>query len=241
MNNLAKNLRFLLDREGMSENTLGERTGVPQPTINRILRGESRDPRDSTIRPLAKFFGVGLEDLKTTAFHGTGAVPMLRKVVVHAYDVDGVDGDEGFDAEKEVWVDAVEVELSGGPGIVMPEYVPTKYRQRYTLKWFKDMGANPDSVKVMAVRGQSMEPTLYETDRVAVNLAADTIQSGKVYALIMGGECRIKRLFRTADGSIRIVSDNPDKTRYPDEVVGDDLAGFKVLGRVIERKGTGGL
>lgn len=64
MNNLATNLRSLIDSQGISENELAERTGVPQPTINRILRGESRDPRDKTVLPLADYFGVSLEEMK---------------------------------------------------------------------------------------------------------------------------------------------------------------------------------
>ncbi|MFT3790792.1 MAG: hypothetical protein QM741_06890 [Rudaea sp.] len=51
----------------------------------------------------------------------------------------------------------------------------------------------------------------------------------------------MKRLFRLADGRVRIVSDNPDKTLYPDEFVEFDVEGFTVLGKVVERKGTKGL
>lgn len=62
VNKLAANLKSLLGE--MSENQLAEATGVPQPTINRILRGESRDPRDSTLVPIARYFGVSVEALR---------------------------------------------------------------------------------------------------------------------------------------------------------------------------------
>jgi len=64
MNRLAVNLKTLLAQQGLSENELAERTGVQQPTINRILRGESKDPRDSTVEPLARYFGVSVEALR---------------------------------------------------------------------------------------------------------------------------------------------------------------------------------
>ena len=163
------------------------------------------------------------------------------KVPIRAFDVEAVEDDEGFDPAYEAWVDVVDIDVSAGPGGPIPEFVPTKTRQRYTLKWFREVGAKPGEVKIMAVRGDSMEPTLYRTDRIAINTGDTKVVSGHVYVIIVGGEARIKRLFRMADGSTRIVSDNADKTRYPDEFVDTDADGFLVIGRVVERKGTGGL
>jgi phage repressor protein C with HTH and peptisase S24 domain len=238
MNRLVANLRSLIARQGISENELSERTGVPQPTINRILRGESKDPRDRTVLPLAAFFGVPLEVMKRgDALDPKAAIP----VTVRAYDVEPVEADEGFDPDTEAMVDSVEIEISAGNGTVVPEFVPTRTRQRYTLKWFKDMGAKPEDVRIAGIHGDSMEPTLYSTDRIAFDLGKTRIISGRVYVLSLGFEARVKRLFRVADGRIRVVSDNPDKSRYPDEFVEDETAGFLVIGEVIERKGSGGL
>ena len=47
-----------MQRRGLSENELSRRTNVPQPTINRIVTGKSRDPRRATLQPLlAYLFG----------------------------------------------------------------------------------------------------------------------------------------------------------------------------------------
>ena len=43
---------------------LSEATLVPQPTIHRILSGESRDPRTDTLEPIAKFFGLTVSALR---------------------------------------------------------------------------------------------------------------------------------------------------------------------------------
>ena len=238
MNKLAENIRALLVRDGISENVLSERTGVKQPTINRILRGESKDPRDSTIAPIANHYGISVDILKRgNALDPSAGVP----VSIRAYDVEAVEADEDFDESKEAWVESVEIEISAGNGTVVPEFVPTRSRQRYTLKWFKDMGAKPGDVKIAGVHGESMEPTLYASDRIAFDLGKTRIFSGRVYVISLGFECRVKRLFRLADGRIRIVSDNQDKSRYPDEFVDDGTIGFAVIGEVIERKGSGGL
>jgi transcriptional regulator with XRE-family HTH domain len=77
MNKTAANLRALmLAWDDMSDNALSEATGVPQPTISRILTGKSEDPRDSTLRPLAEFFGLSLNQLKATP---TGKVVALAR------------------------------------------------------------------------------------------------------------------------------------------------------------------
>ena len=57
-------LKALMEQRGISQNELGEKTKVPQPTIFRILSGESKDPRHSTVKPIADFFGVTVAQLR---------------------------------------------------------------------------------------------------------------------------------------------------------------------------------
>jgi phage repressor protein C with HTH and peptisase S24 domain len=164
-----------------------------------------------------------------------------RRVPVRAYDVRAVEGMDGFDPNTDAMVDEVDVLLSGGPGAVVPDYVETKFRMPFQISWFNRWGAKPENVKVMRVNGDSMERTLFDGDRVAVHLADRRIIDGKVYAIIVG-EAKVKRLFTQRDGSLRIVSDNPDKTLYPDEVVPpDEMDTIYVIGRVIDKSGAGGL
>ncbi|MBS1223241.1 MAG: peptidase S24-like domain protein [Proteobacteria bacterium] len=80
MPTVAEILTMLMAREGLSDNELAERTGIPQPTISRIKSGDSRDPRDSTLRPLAKYFRLSISQLR-------GDVPLpTDKVKVAAND-----------------------------------------------------------------------------------------------------------------------------------------------------------
>ncbi len=57
-------LKVLMEQRGITQNELGEKTKVPQPTIFRILSGESKDPRHSTVKPLADFFGITVAQLR---------------------------------------------------------------------------------------------------------------------------------------------------------------------------------
>ena len=62
---VADNLAYLLAKNGLNATLLAGRTGVPQPTIHRILSGDSTDPRTATLFPLAEYFGVTVEWLRT--------------------------------------------------------------------------------------------------------------------------------------------------------------------------------
>ncbi|MTI73328.1 MAG: helix-turn-helix domain-containing protein [Stenotrophomonas sp.] len=244
MNNVAANLRELMARRGVSENRLATETGVPQPTIHRALNGTAKDPRDGTLRPLAAFFGVTVEQIRTklpTPDRPNGGA--LERVP--AYQIRAFDGPDDLDGDREVLVAEVDVVVSGGPGAAVPEFVETSYRMAYQLNWFKQVGAKPDNVRVMKVTGDSMERTLFHGDRIAVNLADNQITDGRVYVFMTGGvypDVKVKRLYRTSDGRVRVVSDNLDKTQYPDEYLdAHDLEHVQVLGRVIDRSGRGGL
>lgn len=244
MNKVASNLRALIARKNISENRLAMETGVPQPTIHRVISGKSSDPRDGTLRPLADFFGVTVEQMRTE-------LPDLdaRKAYVQeqipAYQVRAFDGADDLDGEREVLVAEVDVVVSGGPGAAVPEFVETSYRMAYQLNWFKQVGAKPNNVRVMKVTGDSMERTLFHGDRIAVNTADNDIVDGRVYVFMTGGiypDIKVKRLYRTSDGRLRVVSDNLDKAQYPDEYLdANEIEQLHVIGRVIDRSGRGGL
>lgn len=70
---LAELMAADLDQRGkpISANQLAEKTGVPQPTITRILNGQSLDPDTETLRPLADYFKVTVGQMR-------GEDPLLR-------------------------------------------------------------------------------------------------------------------------------------------------------------------
>jgi phage repressor protein C with HTH and peptisase S24 domain len=55
---IGKRLAAKLEEFGWSEGELHRRSGVSQPTIHRIITGESQDPRQSNVEKIAKALGV---------------------------------------------------------------------------------------------------------------------------------------------------------------------------------------
>lgn len=105
----------------------------------------------------------------------------------------------------------------------------------------KNLSLVMNETGVICGDGHSMEPTINHDDAVLADLRVKTIDeviSGKVYAFVANKELRIKRFFKNINGSIRISSDNPDKTTYPDEIIEkNDLDAIQITGFIKWRCG----
>lgn len=82
---------------GMNATQLAKATGIPQPTIRRILIGESKDPDTATLMPLAAFFGKTVAQLRGEVpiqLHGVmePSAPMKRLPLI-SWVAAGLPGD----------------------------------------------------------------------------------------------------------------------------------------------------
>lgn len=71
---LTITLHRLMDERKLTEAELARRTNIPQPTLHKILSGKTGDPRASTLKSLADFFGVTIDMLLTG--NATTATPV---------------------------------------------------------------------------------------------------------------------------------------------------------------------
>lgn len=60
---LIENLQLLMHEHRVNEAELARRTGIPQPTLHKILSGKTADPRISTLQQLANYFQISLDGL----------------------------------------------------------------------------------------------------------------------------------------------------------------------------------
>jgi transcriptional regulator with XRE-family HTH domain len=60
---ISKQLAKLMRSQNLSQSALSRATNVPQPTINRILSGVTREPRRDSVVRLAAYFNVTPESL----------------------------------------------------------------------------------------------------------------------------------------------------------------------------------
>jgi transcriptional regulator with XRE-family HTH domain len=61
--NLSDVLSSLMSSVGIKSAELARKTGVAQPVVSRLMTGVTVNPQVSTIKPIADFFGISLDQL----------------------------------------------------------------------------------------------------------------------------------------------------------------------------------
>jgi hypothetical protein len=125
------------------------------------------------------------------------------------------------------------VEASAGPG-ALANREETISRFGFDARWLRSVASSPQNVSAIAVRGESMLPTLSEGDEILVDRgdAADRLRDG-IYVLRVEEALLVKRIALNPAGvggrRLSIRSDNPS---YPDWEECDPAA-VEIIGRVI--------
>lgn len=240
MAQLQQNLAYLFEQGKTNPNALTDQVGISQPTLHRLLKGQTVRPSADTLYRLAEHFGVTVDDLldRDLATGLPAATKNKSSNVLVLYP------GEDIDESDSIQVKEYQIHFSAGSGRqviydVIEESEPATYRS----SWFQKMGIKPENARRFKVVGDSMEPLLFSGDSVLIDTADNDLMrivDGKVYAIRYGDDLRIKRLFRRLDGTLTLRSDNPF---YKDEEVPPELvdAHISILGRVRDKSGTGGL
>jgi phage repressor protein C with HTH and peptisase S24 domain len=99
--------------------------------------------------------------------------------------------------------------------------------------WIERNKLQADHLIAILVKGESMEPSLYEDDIVIINTKDTKAVDGAVYAFNYEGEAVVKRLTRDA-GQWWLTSDNPDQRKYHRKLCKG--AECLMIGRVVRKE-----
>lgn len=125
-----------------------------------------------------------------------------------------------------VRVPRLAVSVSAGPGRLVTSEA-TVASAGYAAEDLARLGIRASDAAILDVRGDSMQPTLIDGDRILVDRGQRVPgKRAAIWVLRCGDELLVKRLARDAD-MWRIISDNAPERRVP-------LAEVTVLGRVVE-------
>lgn len=230
MSDIGNRLRQFREAAGMSQRELARRTGIQQNRLSKIEAGES-DLIDQFFRPILKELDIEAQDLL-----GDGSI---TKVAIHPVQAEDV---ETFDPLTSARIPVIDIQVAGGPGSPVPEFVEILHPITFQLSWINAERLHPENLKVVEVSGDSMEPILHNGEKVLIDISKTTVRNDRVFVIAYNNEARIKRLFLQADGRLRITSDNPNKTRYPDEFIdGEEMNRVKIIGQAVHKMGKGGL
>lgn len=222
---------------------LATRVGISRASVSAWLTGDTQTIEGPNLLKAAEVLGVDAQWLATgegqrleEARAGYGMAPILA----WEHEGDLPPGDY-------IRIPRFEVQLAAGPGdeqrnlgfqfhIEFLKSEPLAFR----ADWIRKMRLNPSKLASMRVVGDSMEDRLHDGDAVVIDTSQTEVLDGKVYALWYDGGERIKRLYRTPGGGLRIRSDNEQK--YPSiELKHDESTLVRIIGRVVHISGEGGL
>ncbi|MFZ6654054.1 S24 family peptidase [Undibacterium sp. TJN19] len=223
------NIKYLMDKAGLNPTSLATALEkkfpvdmwVPQATIFRIVEGITKDPRTSSLSPIADFFKVSLSDLRSTDLRSAEA------------SLPAPDMDDGGLARINYY--AAKGSCGGG---AHNEDAEAKGQLIKELGFFKKYNVKPENLAAIYADGSSMADFIVDGDMVIIDKTKTEPQSGKIFAIQHPDGLRIKQLRREIDGTWVLESRNPDKRAYPDERITPDNVGLlKILGRFVYRQG----
>lgn len=179
-----------------------------------VRKGSPRKLEENDRRTLARFLGVDEGELGAPAVSAaSAAVPPARRP----------------NAE---WLDIPRLGLgaSAGPGAVASAEQPVG-QIRFSARWLRRNGLEPGQLSVIAVEGDSMEPTLRDGDEILVDCTQRGLRAG-IHVIRLDEVLLVKRLEPSSGGRVAVISDNalyPRSERSAAEV--------EIVGRVVWKGG----
>lgn len=240
---IALRLHEAMHQAGIkSQNELARRAGVPQPTINRILRGDGgkQGPATQTLKKLAAACQVSFQWLGdgTDAEQGTGKtdIDLLSQPEAAIEDLFVVP--KSSRAIKSVSTNLVRVsKVRLRPHVASAAAVAwgeeNAAGEVYLAKdWLQARGYDERRLIAFSIIEESMAPTLHVGDIVAVNLADRQPRDGEVFVLAYEGMVLIRRFMRNL-GCWWLCADSADQRRFQRKQYATNEC--TVIGRVIYR------
>ena len=130
-------------------------------------------------------------------------------------------------------VPKIKAKLSAGNGAFVYDERPVGY-YHFRSDWLFRV-CQPNEALLFDVDGKSMEPTIKDKDTVLIDKGSVDMADDCVFAIGVDDSIRVKRLRLKMNGKVEVVSDNLDKTNYPNEEVERDS--LRILGQVKWRGG----
>jgi transcriptional regulator with XRE-family HTH domain len=216
---LDADMRAANGGRGMTQSALSKLSGVGQTNVSRLLRG-AVTPNTATISRLVAVFPDGHFSRAVTS-----VIPVGHGGALQVFDLDahpGVLRIKCIAMPAQAGCDGFALPLCEEEG--PPVYLP--------MEFARVNGYRADKLVAIHVRGRSMEPSLYDGDIVAINMADAEPKDDVVFVVGYEGQVSIKRLRRDA-GQWFLYSDNVDQRRYSPKLCTEDVC---IYGRVIFRQ-----
>ena len=194
MATLSERLTSLMNEKGISQAELARLIGIKQPSVFKILSGETRNPKN--ILEIAAALNVDPHWLKT----GEGDPDPSYRIVEVSEPQN----------PNTVRIDILDVEASAGNGAYLSPTEQGLLSQEFDLTFFRQQFGRADAkhLKLITVKGDSMAPTLESGDLLYVDISENYFAADGLYVFTFDGQTFIKRLQKVGKEML-VISDNP--------------------------------
>ena len=101
----------------------------------------------------------------------------------------------------------------------------------FKKEWLERRGLKSNSLSVISVAGNSMEPDLYDGDLVLLDHASTDLAESQIYAVRFSDALYVKRIQHQPGDKVLLISKNKD---YPPIEIAHPVAdGVEVIGRIV--------
>jgi phage repressor protein C with HTH and peptisase S24 domain len=203
-----RRLLELAEERRVSLSRLSQMLGKNPSYLQQFVRkGSPRKLEEQDRAMLARFFGISEDQLGKP-----------NEISYESLSVDWID------------VPRLAIGASAGPGAEVAGEVAFD-TIRFSFRWLRAMGLQPDQLSTIVVSGDSMEPTLRHGDEILVDRKARGLRDG-IHVIRLGDSLLVKRLDTGRPGKIVLISDNP---AYP--AVECAVREVELIGRVVWKGG----
>lgn len=208
---------------GMSQSALARAVGVSPQAIHKIAGG--------TTTQTAHIYAIA-KALQTTPEYLAGETDDPLPAAAHdtSREFGGFPAEFASTAKTESLVGVREIDLTFGMGATYMDVPVTTQVRQFSREWLRQYThADPDHLFFAQGIGNSMEPYIHSHDLLLIDTSQNSIRlSDQVWAVAYANCGSIKRIRPMADGSVKMMSDNPTVS---DEVAHDGE--LHVIGRVV--------
>lgn len=223
METIADRLRRLMAEGRVSQYKLWKMSGISQPTIKRILDGESKEPDKSTVTKLAAALDCSY------AWLYDGSEQSIRRGYALGTLESWDDSTPLDDDEVEIPL-FKEVEISAGGGHSHAVEINGR-KLRFSRVTMRSAGVDPANAACASVSGNSMERLILDGATIGIDRGRTRVADGEIYAIDHDGMLRVKYLYRQPGGGLRLRSENREE--HPDEnYTAEEAVSIRVLGWV---------
>lgn len=149
------------------------------------------------------------------------------------------DNQNDLPANEYVFIPRYDVYVSAGNGSIAWTEIEKEKPQAFRVDFIMSGGFKADALKVIYVKGDSMEPRIYNGDSITIDTLQTTVINEKYYVIRIEDEIMVKKLRKRPGGGLEIISLNP--AYAPMSLTPQETDHIKIIGRVVQISSMGDL